>query len=108
VNEQIGSGDWTDSKELGSTWEGRNSFSYGRQTASVGKMQKQPVMAMAGAGAGGGISSQVSHTVDWEILRESRRVGGTGIGTGIGIGIGIGMGMVMGIESDGLLSQSRC
>ena len=37
VNEQIGSGEWTDGKELGSTWEGRNSFSYGRQTSSVGK-----------------------------------------------------------------------
>jgi magnesium chelatase subunit H len=30
VNEQIGTGDWTDSKELGKTWESRNSFSYGR------------------------------------------------------------------------------
>lgn len=36
VNEQIGSGDWSDGAELGSTWEGRNSFSYGRQTPSVG------------------------------------------------------------------------
>lgn len=37
VNEQIGTGEWTDGKELGSTWEGRNSFSYGRKTSSVGK-----------------------------------------------------------------------
>lgn len=56
VNEQIGSGDWTDSAELGSTWEGRNSFSYGRQTASVGKTQRQPAMA--------GTSSQLGHSSD--------------------------------------------
>ena len=40
VNEQIGSGDWSDGAELGSTWEGRNSFSYGRQTPSVGLQSK--------------------------------------------------------------------
>jgi hypothetical protein len=44
----------------------------------------------------------VSHTVDWVMLRESRRGGGTGIGMGMGIGIGMGTG------SDGLLLQSRC
>jgi magnesium chelatase subunit H len=31
VNEQIGSGDWTNSSELGKTWENRNSFSYGKK-----------------------------------------------------------------------------
>ena len=30
VNEQIGSGDWQDSSELGDTWQKRNSYSYGR------------------------------------------------------------------------------
>lgn len=30
VNEQIGSGEWKESNELGNTWETRNSFSYGK------------------------------------------------------------------------------
>eukprot|EP01038_Epipyxis_sp_PR26KG_P011025 gene11025-14806_t len=30
VNEQIGSGDWTDESELGKLWENRNGFSYGK------------------------------------------------------------------------------
>ena len=45
VNEQIGSGDWTDGTELGSTWEGRNSFSYGRASSSVGKQSTVQVQA---------------------------------------------------------------
>jgi magnesium chelatase subunit H len=32
VNEQIGSGEWEDSKELGNTWISRNSYSYGKAT----------------------------------------------------------------------------
>ena len=49
VNEQIGSGDWSDGAELGSTWEGRNSFSYGRQTPSVG-LQSQGQLSGQTAG----------------------------------------------------------
>lgn len=51
VNEQIGSGDWSDGAELGSTWEGRNSFSYGRQTPSVG-LQSQGLSSGQGQIAG--------------------------------------------------------
>ena len=67
VNEQIGSGDWSDGKELGNTWQGRNSFSYGRQSSSVGK--QQPQMGGVGAGVAGG-------------------AGGTGGGVGGGVGGG--------------------
>ena len=31
VNERVGSGDWKSTEELGSTWESKNSFSYGRK-----------------------------------------------------------------------------
>ncbi len=54
VNEQIGSGDWSDGKELGNTWQGRNSFSYGRQSSSVGQQQQGGAGAGAGVGAAAG------------------------------------------------------
>ena len=54
VNEQIGSGDWSDGKELGNTWQGRNSFSYGRQSSSVGKQQQMGVSTEVGVGTGAG------------------------------------------------------
>mmetsp|Transcript_23028 Transcript_23028/g.44932 ORF Transcript_23028/g.44932 Transcript_23028/m.44932 type:complete len:381 (-) Transcript_23028:454-1596(-) len=31
VNERVGTGDWKDGNELGSTWESRNAYSYGRK-----------------------------------------------------------------------------
>lgn len=77
VNEQIGSGEWTDGKELGSTWEGRNSFSYGRQTSSVGKQSS--IDSDMDLGSNSGIDRTA--VIDTQISSGS---GSSGRGTGTG------------------------
>ena len=37
VNEQIGSGEWKDTNELGNTWENRSSFSYGKNENGISR-----------------------------------------------------------------------
>jgi magnesium chelatase subunit H len=37
VNEQVSTGDWSDSETLGETWKGRNVYSYGRNEGGIEK-----------------------------------------------------------------------
>ena len=57
-------------KELGSTWEGRNSFSYGRKTSSVGK-QSSSIESKSDSGSKSGIDHV--NTVDSRVGNEEEK-----------------------------------
>jgi cobalamin biosynthesis Mg chelatase CobN len=81
VNEQIGSGDWSSGEDLGNTWEGRNSFSYGRQKSSVGAQSTGGAGGFtASAGAGVGASAGATATGSDDLSPATSGTGATGGG----------------------------